>query len=124
MTYEASKHHGFDRSFHPPLNSRYPCKAASIIYPVNEFETESDSSIVLISLHNSNNPGAPSTATAPIASARPSQVGITSLGPLSYDRLFIPHPLIPSQPLKLKHQATRLHLYWQFSLKICSRITL
>ena len=64
MTYEALKHNGFDRPPHPPPNYRYSRKFAWIIYPGDEFQTERDSAIAIITEHHSKNPGAPSCVAA------------------------------------------------------------
>ncbi len=96
MTYEALKHHGFDRPPHPPPNSSYSRKVAWITYPGDEFKTERDFAIALITQHHSKNPGAPSSVSASTQQARPSSVVITSLGPLIYNSSFITSLALPT----------------------------
>ncbi len=95
MTYEALKHHRFDRPPRTPPNSHYSSKIARITYPGDEFKTERDSAIALITQHHSKNPDASSFITASTQQAGTSLVGINLLGLLWYDLSFIPPPALP-----------------------------
>ncbi len=105
-TYEALKHHGFDRPPHSPLNSCYSRKLAWIIYPGDLLKTERDVAIALITLHHSSNPCASSFSAASTTQIGPSSVGITSLGPLSYDSPFILQPAIPTATVQARTSGT------------------
>ncbi len=96
MTYEALKHHGFDRPRRPPPNSRYLRKVAWLVYPGNEFKAESDFFIALITQNHSNNPGALSSVAASTQQAGPFSVGITWLGTLSYKSSFTLSSALPT----------------------------
>ncbi len=59
MTYEAFKHHKFDRPPRPPPNSCYSHKVAWILHSGDEFKEEYHSAIAPITQHYSKNPGGP-----------------------------------------------------------------
>ncbi len=105
-TYEALKHHGFDRPPRPPPNSRYSRKVACIIHPDDEFKTERESAIALITQHHSKNSGAPSPVAASTQQAGTSSVGNTSLGSLSYNSSFIPPPALPTATAQAQASGT------------------
>ncbi len=123
ITHEALKHHGFDRPPRPPPNYSYSPKVASIIYPSDEFKSERESAIALITQYHSKNPTAPSPAAASTPQSGPSSVGITSLRPLSYSSSFISTPALPTETVQAQVPALRLHLHCQYLRMICSRIT-
>ncbi len=78
MTYEALKHHEFDRHPHPPANSRLSSRVTCIIYPGNKFKAERELAFALILQHHSKNPGAPSSDAASTQQPGPSSVARTS----------------------------------------------
>ena len=100
VTYEVLKHQGFDRLPYPSPNSRYSRKAVWIIYPSDEVETESSSTIALIPQHLSNNLSAPSSAASSTTQAGPSSGCITSLRPLSYNSSLIAPLVLPTSTVR------------------------
>ena len=98
MTSEALKHHELDRLPKQLLNSRYFGIFACLIYTADEFKTERDSTIALITEYHSKNLRAPSFAAASIQRAAPSSVSITSLGPLNHNSHSFLHLIFPPQP--------------------------
>ncbi len=87
-------------------NLRYSRKVAWIIYPGDEFKTKRDSAIALITQHHLKNPCAPSSAAASTQQAAAYSVGITSLGPLSYNSLFIPPPALSTAIVQAQASST------------------
>ncbi len=106
MTYEALKHHGFDKPPRPPSNSRYSRKVAWTIYPGDEFKAERESAIALVTQHYSKNIGAPSRGAASTQQVGTSSVGITSLDPLSYNSSCIPPSALPTANVQAQASGT------------------
>ena len=107
MTYEALKHHGFDRPPRPPSNSCYSRSVTCIIYPGDEFKTELESATDLIIQHHSKIPVAPSFVAASAQQAWTSSFGITSLGPLSHNSSFTLPPALPSAAVQTQASGTQ-----------------